>query len=401
MKFNYLARNQKGETQAGTIKAVNKSTALKALQGHNLIVLKLQSVEKASLFAKRIKFFERVKRKEIFVFFRQLAILVDASVPLVQSLKALGQQIESEYFKEVIFEVANNVDGGMSFSKALAKYPKIFSSFSVNLIKSGEASGQLQETLIYLADHLEKEYYLISRVRGAMSYPAFILGAFLIVGVLVMVMVIPQLTSVLIEAGQELPWSTKVVIATSEFTIKWGWLILLFAIIAAFAFWRYKKTQKGRIVWDTIKLKIPIFGKILQKTYLARLSDNLSALVKGGVSVIQSLNITGQVVGNSVFQQILFQARDEVKVGKNISSVLKEHEEFPPLFCQMVRTGEQTGKLDSILEKLSSFYNREVENIVDNLSQLIEPILLVFLGIGVSILVFSVFMPIYNLAGAL
>jgi type IV pilus assembly protein PilC len=401
MKFNYLARNRKGEIQTGTIEAANKSTALKALQDHDLIVVKLRSVEKVPLFARRIKFFERVKRKEIFVFFRQLATLIDANIPLVQSLKALGQQIENEYFKEVALKITDDVDGGTAFSKALAKYPKIFSTFSVNLIKSGEVSGRLQESLIYLADHLEKEYYLISKVRGAMSYPAFILGAFLIVGVLVVVMVIPQLTSILTETGQELPWSTKVVIATSEFTRKWGWLILLFAIIAAFAFWRYKETEKGKVVWDTIKLRIPVFGKILQKTYLARLSDNLSALVKGGVSVIQSLNIAGQVVGNSVFQQILFQARDEVKVGKNISSTLKKHKEFPPLFCQMIRTGEQTGKLDSILEKLSSFYNKEVENIVDNLSQLIEPLLLVFLGIGVSILVFSVFMPIYNLAGGL
>ncbi len=401
MKFNYLVRDQKGETQTGTIDASNKQTALKALQDRGFIIVKLELIEKASFFAKRIKFLERVKRKEVFVFFRQLAVLVDANVPLVQSLKSLSQQIESDYFREIIFGVANDIDGGMAFSKALSKYPRVFSTFTINLMKTGEVSGRLQESLNYLADHLENEYYLISKIRGAMTYPIFILSTFLIIGVLVMVMVIPQLTSILTEAGQDLPWSTKIVIFLSNFIRSWGWLFLLFGVAAGFAFWRYKNTDKGRVVWDTIKLKTPIFGKILQKTYLARLSNNLGALIKGGVSVIQSLNVSGQVVGNAVFQQILFKARDEIKVGRSISSSLEQYQEFPTLFTQMIKTGEQTGKLDSILEKLSTFYNKEVENVVDNLSQLIEPILLVFLGIGVSILVFSVFMPIYNLAGVM
>ncbi|MBU2068452.1 type II secretion system F family protein, partial [Patescibacteria group bacterium] len=329
------------------------------------------------------------------------AILVDANIPLVQSLKALSQQVEGNYFKEIVNEIANNVDGGMSLSSSLAKYPKVFSIFTINLIKTGEVSGQLQESLIYLADHLENEYYLISKVRGAMSYPAFILGAFVIVGVLVMVMVIPQLTSILTEAGQELPWTTKIVIFTSNFIRSYGWILLILAIGGGVGFWKYKQTEKGRVVWDTIKIKIPLFGPIFKKTYLARLSDNLSALIKGGVSIIQSLNVSGEVVGNSVFKAILFKARDDVKEGKSISSALEGHDEFPPLFTQMIKTGEQTGKLDSILGKLSVFYSKEVENVVDNLSRLIEPILLVALGIGVSILVFSVFMPIYNLAGGM
>lgn len=401
MKFNYLVRNQNGETQSGIIDASNEQIALNALQDRGFIVVKLESTEKGSIFNRKIKFLERVKRKEVFVFFRQLAILVDANVPLVQSLKSLSKQIKNEYFKEIISEIAKDIDGGESFSNALSKHPKVFSNFAINLMKTGEVSGRLQESLIYLADHLENEYYLISKVRGAMIYPFFILGAFLIIGVLVMVMVIPQLTSILLESGQDLPWSTKLVIFLSDFTRSWGWLIFLFGIIFFIIFFRYKKTPKGKIIWDTFKLKIPVFGKILQKMYLARLSDNLSALIKGGVSVIQSLNVTGEVVGNSVFKAILFQARDEIKVGRTISSSLEQYEVFPPLFTQMIKTGEQTGKLDSILEKLSKFYNKEVENVVNNLSQLIEPVLLIFLGIGVSILVFSVFMPIYSLAGAM
>ena len=276
------------------------------------------------------------------------------------------------------------------------------SSLAVDLCQEyNKVSGRLQESLIYLADYLEKEYYLISKVRGAMVYPAFILFTFVVVGVLVLVMVIPSLTAILLESGQELPWSTKLVIAVSDFLVNWGWILLLGLIGFAIFVWQYKKTKQGRLIWDTAKLKIPIFGKILQKTYLARFADNLNALVKGGVSIIQSLNISGQVIGNVVFQKILYQARDQVKSGQSISSTLEQHKVFPPLFNQMVRTGEQSGKLDVILGKLSSFYNKEVDNIVNNLSQLIEPVLIVGLALGVAVLVFAVFMPIYNLAGSL
>ncbi|MBU4030670.1 type II secretion system F family protein [Patescibacteria group bacterium] len=400
MKFNYLARDLKGETQTGVIEASDYSAALKILQDKGLIVVNLKIGGRALLISREIKIFNRIKRKDIFVFFRQLAILVDADVPLVQSLNILSKQTESRSLKDIISATASDVDGGMAFSKAMGKHPKVFSIFSVNLIKSGEISGRLQETLNYLADYLEKEFYLISRVRGAMTYPAFILGAFIIVGVLVMTMVIPNLTSILLEAEQELPFSTKIVIWTSDFIRGSWWLILTFLIVFGFVIARYKKTARGKFYWDMFKLKIPIFGKIFQKTYLARIADNLGTLVKGGVSIIQSLNITGQVVGNAIFQQIIFQARDDVKVGKSISSVLEERDEFPPLFSQMVKTGEKTGKLDLILEKISIFYSKEVDNIVNNLSQIIEPLLIVILGVGVSILVFAVFIPIYNLAGA-
>ncbi|OIO52674.1 MAG: hypothetical protein AUJ11_00355 [Parcubacteria group bacterium CG1_02_44_65] len=401
MKFNYLARTEKGGSQSGTIEAANRSAALDVLQDRGLLVLKLESSERAPFFAKEIKIFQRVKRRSVFIFFRQLAILIDADVSLVQSLRILGEQEDNPRFKEVILETADKIDGGASFSKALSDYPKLFSSFAVNLVKTGEVSGGLKESLEYLADHLEKEYYLISKVRGAMTYPAFILGAFVIAGILVMVMVIPNLTSVLMESGQELPWSTKLVIFSSDVLRNYGWLLFLLLVGFGVFIWKYNQGEEGKAQIDALKLKIPIFGKILKKTYLARLAENLSVLIKGGVSIIESLNISGKVVGNAVFAKIIFQARDDVKVGKTVSSSFESFEEIPPLFNQMIKTGEKTGKMESILEKLSIFYNKEVENIVNNLSQIIEPLLLVILGIGVAILVFSVFMPIYNLAGSI
>ncbi len=401
MKFSYLARNKKGDKQSGIVDAPNRLAALDLLHEHDLIVIRIRSEEKAPLFSKDIKFLNRVKRKEIFIFFRQLAILVGAGVPLLQSLRALGKQFKNKYFKSVIAEVVDDVDGGMYFSQAMHRHPKVFPSFCINLTKSAEVSGQLQDSLNYLADYLEREYYLISKVRGAMIYPLFILGVFIIIGIVVMVMVIPQLTSILTETGQELPWSTNVVIAVSNFIRNQGWLLLIIFALGVIGFWRYTKTEKGKALWDNIKIRIPIFGNILQQTYLARLADNLHALFKGGVSIIQSLSITADVVGNYFFKKALLEAREQVRVGKGISPSLEKYKEFPPLFCQMIKTGESTGKLELILRKLSDFYNKEVSTIVDSLTQLIEPILLVLLGLGVAVLVFAVFMPIYSLSASL
>ena len=400
MKFRYIIRTKKGESQKGIIEASDKSTALKTLQDQGSIVIKLEPNGKGLIFFKEIKIFQRIKRKDVFVFFRQLSILVGADVPLVQSLKILSDQFESQAFKEVISKMVNRVDSGSSFSQALSEDSKTFSSFAINLIKTGEVSGRLRESLDYLADHLEREYYLISKVRGAMAYPAFILFVFVSVAVLVIVMVIPSLTSVLIESGQELPISTRLVIWTSNLLLNFGWLIILLVVAAGVFIWKQKDTLKGKRMIDTFKIKIPIFGKILQKTYLARLADNLGVLIKGGVSIVESLDISGRVVGNVVFQKIIFQARDDVRIGKTISSTFDRYEEIPPLFNQMVRTGEKTGKLEIILEKLSSFYSKEVENVVDNITQIIEPVLLILLGAGISVLVFAVFMPIYNLTGS-
>ena len=401
MKFNYLARNQKGETQTGTIKALNESAALDVLHENNLIVLKLKAVEKSFFLLRKIKFFERVKKKDVFIVFRQLAILAGANVPLVQSLRTLGQQSESSYLGDVLFNIANEVDGGKTFSKAMSKYPKVFSSFAINLVQTGEVSGRLQESLTYLADYLEKEYYIATRIRNAMVYPAFIFGVFIIIGILVLVMVIPQLTAVLVESGQELPLPTKMIIGASDFARSFGWIVLLVFFVGAFFGWRYLKKDKGRMFWDRFLLKVPILKMVLRKTYLARISDSLNALTKGGISIVQSLTIAGDVVGNVVYKRILLKAKDGVKSGKKISSELKKYDkEFPPLYCQMISTGERTGKLNMILEKLSNFYNKEVASLVENMSILIEPVLIVFLGAMVAILVFAVFMPIYNLVGA-
>jgi len=403
MQFNYTARTKEGELQTGVIEANTRQVAIEALQTRGLVILNLESEDKVPIFARQLKLFERVKQKELVSFARQLSILFSAQVPLLESLRALAKQNENPYFQQIIFEVANDVEGGLVFSKAIAKHPKIFSVFFVNIVHSGEASGSLENSLQYLADYLEKQYYLMSRVRGAMIYPAFILSAFFGIGIVLMIVVVPQLTSFLAESGQELPFTTKILIAASDFLRSWWWLLgfLLFGG-TGYLFYAVRTSPIARQRWDAIKLKIPIFGKkVLQKLYVTRFAENLSTLIQGGLTILQALQVSAKVVGNSVFERIILEAKEDVRIGNALSASLARHEEIPMLVSQMIATGEKTGSIDSVLKKMAQFYSKEIDSTVDNLSQMIEPILILFIGGAVGILVASILMPIYNVANSL
>lgn len=402
MKYNYLARSKEGELQTGTVEAANEAAAIQALQTHQLVVIRIEAAKGGPLLARKIKLFARVKDKEIVVFSRQLSILIGSGVALVQSLQTLTKQTDNFYFEEVLFKVSKDVEGGLLFSKALAKHPKIFSPLYINLVKSGEVAGQLKESLEYLADHLEKEYYLRAKIKGAMIYPVVILTTFLIIGILMLVMVVPHLITLLEETGQKLPLPTIILIALSRFLRSWGWLLGICLVALVIGGWRWVQTTSGQNFWDSLILKLPIFGNILKQTYLARLTENLSTLIKGGLMIMQALTVTGEVVGNAVYRRIILQAKEEVRTGNTISSVLEKNPEtFPPLVVQMMKTGERTGRMEFVLKNLSNFYTKEVDNIVSNLTQIIEPILIICLGIMVAILVAAILMPIYNLASGM
>ncbi|PIS17126.1 MAG: hypothetical protein COT61_00180 [Candidatus Portnoybacteria bacterium CG09_land_8_20_14_0_10_44_13] len=400
MKFNYIARNSAAEVETGQISASSQAEAIENLHGRNLVVLSCRPVISMPFWLKDIKI-KSVKQKELVVFSRQLSALFSAKVPLVTALRALARQQQNYYFKEIIFEIANDVEAGFILSKSLSKHPKEFSAFYINLVKSGEVSGNLESVLIYLADHLEKQYYLATRVRNAMIYPAFVFLGFLVVAVLMLILVIPNLTSILEETGQQLPLTTRMIIGLSNLLASWGWLIFLVLAGAGIFAWRYVKTPQGRRILDVIKLKMPLFGDIFRKVYIARFTENFSTLLHGGVPVLQALQVAGDVVGNVVFSEIILEAKEGVRVGNTISSVLESSSEIPPMVSQMIATGEKIGQLEFVLEKVATFYKQEVDDVVNTISVLIEPILIVVLGIGVAILLVAILMPIYNLAGVM
>lgn len=401
MKFNYQARTKKGEVRAGAIEASSREAAIGLLQKYGLYVTVLEEAKEAPIYAKRVKLFERIPVKEIVLFSRQLAIMFSSKVSLVESLRTLASQTQNPDFKEKIFKISEEVEAGTTFSQALAKYPRIFSAFYVAMVRAGEVSGKLAESLNYLADHLEREYYLVGKIRGAMVYPALIVLVALSVLILMAVFVIPNLSKILEESGGDLPAITKFVINLSDFLRTWGWILFLGVLTLAVLAVRYSKTENGKRFFDQTFLRLPGLGSFLKMVCLSRFAENLSTLVQGGIPVAQSLEICAKIVGNSVYQKIIFQARDEVRKGEAISQVLiRSPREFPPIFTQMTLVGERTGTLDKTLLNLVGFYQKETGRILEDLLGVLEPLLIVVLGLGVGGLMAAILMPLYRMSSS-
>ena len=285
-------------------------------------------------------------------------------------------------------------------SQAMSKHPDIFSKFYVAMVRSGEESGKLEEIFKFLADYLDRTSALTSKARNALIYPAFVLTVFIGVMIFMLVYVFPNITAILVETGQELPIYTKIVIGLSDFLRSFGVFVLVALAIFAVILYKYKQTAGGQLYFARVTISTPIVGNLYKKIYLSRIADNLFTLLSGGITIVRALEITAEVVGNEIYRNIVIDAITSVKGGSMISDAFAKYEDIPPIFSQMVRVGEATGRLDYLLKSLANFYRREVDNLVDNLITLIEPILIVALGGGVAVLVFSVLMPIYNLANA-
>ncbi len=406
-KFQYTARTKDGKLESDIVEAPSVEGAVSILQDQQLIITDIKPYDASESFTfeklinKILALLNRVKNEEIVLFTKQLAVLIQAKVPLVQSLKVMEKQVENPNFSQIISEVANDVDAGMIFSRALAKHPKVFSNFFIQMVRSGEISGRLEETLIYLADYINRQYLLNSKAKGAMIYPAFIVAAFLVVGAVMLIFVIPNITAILVESGQKLPLVTRILIGLANFMKNWGWILfIILGCIIYFVVTSIKKSPEWRYVYDGLKLRFPIFGALLKKIYLARFAETLSTLSSAGIAISQSLEITADVIGNAVYRRIILESNEAVRKGSSISAVFARYPEILPMVTQMITIGEQTGKLDTILKQVASFFTEEVNRAFDNLVNLIEPILIVVLGVGVGILVAAILLPIYNLVSA-
>jgi type IV pilus assembly protein PilC len=399
MEFLYQARDNQGQFRTGTVEASNEASAFEIVRAHGLIVIKVVPYTALNLL-ERITLFDGVSAKDIVLFSRQLATLINAKVPIVQALRILETQVSSNKLKTTLGEIAVHVESGDSVSAAIARYPKIFSELYVNLLRSGELSGNLDEALTYLANQLEKDYDLRSKFIGAMTYPAFILFALFVVGFLMMLYVLPPLISVLADSNVELPITTKILIASTNFMQNYWWLVIVTIIGAIVGLYYYSRTIGGRYVIDTVKIKTPVFGKLFTKVYMARFARNLSTLIAGGIPIVQALDSVADIVGNVVYREIIIEAGTQVRNGKSIASALTLHAEFPVIVAQMTQIGETTGRLQEILGKLADFYEKEVDGVIKIIGTLIEPIIMMLLGLAVAIMVAGILLPIYNLAGA-
>lgn len=395
--FKYKATDKDGNIKEGLIETTSDATAAEILQekGLSVVSVSLESVKKQ---LKILEILNRVKQKDLVIFSRQFAVMVSANVTLVQTLRILVDQTENLNLKIIISELADEVDGGSRLSEAFSKRPKVFSDFFVNVIKSGETSGKLDEVLNYLADEMEKDYDMMSKIKGAMIYPIFVLFGLSVVGVVMMVFVVPKLTSILTETGVELPMATKILIGLSGFMINYWWLLIIIIGGLVFGFKAYINTSVGRRQFDYIILKLPIAGKLLQRIYLVRLTRSMNTLIVGGVTITKSLKIVAEVVGNQTYKELVKETSKAVEDGKSISSVFITSHEIPKMVSQMMSIGEKTGKLDVILERITDFYSREINNIINNLMTLMEPLIMVIMGIAVGIMVAAIILPMYNMA---
>jgi type IV pilus assembly protein PilC len=398
MNFKYKAVSSvSGVEQIGRIDAGSRERAIELLQEHKLVVIYIKEKKEFPFMAMFLTMINRVGIKKIVIFSKELSILLTAGISLSESLKILYEQEDNPYFKEKIFAISNMVNDGIPFSDALARYPKIFSDFYVNIVKSGEASGHMQESLLHLSDYIEKQYLLNSKVKSALLYPAVIFSGFILVGIGMMAFVVPQLVSIFEDNNQELPLPTKILIFTSDFMQHN--IVLLFIMIIGFFYVakKYIQTPTGKQQIDQIVLKLPQFGGLFKKFYVARFAENLAMLISSGIPIISALKISGDVAGNDVYKKIIYSSIDEVKIGGSIAYVFERSDQMPHLVAKMISVGERTGKLDVVLKDVADFYKKEVDIAVDGLTAIIEPIMIFVLGGAVAILVASILMPIYQM----
>lgn len=401
MLFKYHAIDQDGHERDGTIEAPSQEVAVSALQRRSLIISAINSTEKKSLFELDIPLFNRVSNKDIVILSRQIATLFEAQVSALRVFRLLASEVGSKQLATVLSTVGDDLQGGVPISKALARHPKVFSAFYVNMVRAGEESGKLSETFNYLADYLDRSYDLMSRAENALVYPIFVIAVFFAVMALMLTLVIPKISAVLLDSGQAVPIYTSIVIGFSNFLVHYGIFVLIALIAGGVYLWQFGKTERGKLVLDSLKIGIPYVGDLYRKLYLSRIADNFATMLLSGVSVVEALEITASVVDNAAYKVVLDEVGRDVKGGSSISDALGRHPDMPGIMVAMTRVGEETGELGKILMTLAKFYNREVTNAVDTLVGLIEPIMIVALGLGVGVLLAAVLLPIYNLAGSI
>lgn len=396
--FKYRVGAPDGSIQAGFVQASNHDTAVEALTERGYDILLLEEQRGGGGGGKGI--LNRISDKDLVVVSRTLSVMVSASVPLVDAIRNIGRQTENPRLRSVLADIANEIEGGARFSDALDAHSEVFGDFYINMVRSGETSGQLTEVLEYLADQLEKDYDLNAKIRGAMIYPAFIMSGLFVVAFIMMTFVVPKLTQILQEANVPLPITTRMLIFVSGIFAGYWWLILIIIAIAIIAVRAWVKTPAGRYIWDSLKMRIPIFGGLFQRIYVVRFARSLSTLSKGGVDLVTALEIVSGVMANARWKELVYDTIREVNDGNSIVTVMQREKFVPVMMVQMLSVGEETGKIQEVLGRLSSFFSREIDNLVANMVSLIEPAVMVLLGIGVGVMVSAILLPLYSLSSA-
>jgi type IV pilus assembly protein PilC len=399
MKFKYQARGKNGELQVGFVDAPSHEEAERILSEHELFVLSVTSEEKSAIGEQLFHFLNRVRTKDLMIFTRQMATLMEAEIPLAESLQALERQTKNPILKEAILQIRQDIDSGLAFSQALERQGGIFSLFYVNMIRSAEVTGRLQEAMMYLGAYIEKENEWQSKIIGSLTYPAILMGLFLVVVGVMAGTILPKIMPVFQESGVQLPLVSRIIFDGGTLMLTWWWVALIVLGVVIFALVDYFKSEEGRMMWGRLVFFVPVFGDLFKKIYIARFSQSLATLIKGGVPVAQAIEIAGSTIGNPVYREIFEMSAQGIREGKLFSDILAQEERFfPSMVSQMVAVGESTGRLEEMLSRVAAFYEREADQTMDNLSELIQPLFILLIGGMVGLLFAAILLPIYNLA---
>ncbi|EFI66502.1 type II secretion system F family protein [Lysinibacillus capsici] len=394
--FRYSGRTKTGAPKKGMIEAPNKKVAMEKLRAQGINARELQ--ESNSILHKDIAFGTKVKHQEFVIYCRQYATLIRAGVPVVEATHILGEQTRSKPLKRALMQVEEDIRNGMAFSDAAGKHPKVFPLLFVNMMRAGEATGNVDDTLDRLASTLEKQYNIKKKIQSAMTYPAILSLLTLVVGMFLMVFIVPTFMDAFKEMNLEMPLITVIVVGISDWLIQfWYFVILGLLILVVGLHYFYKNNKEFHYAVNVFLLRMPIFGQLLQKDIIARMTRTLSTLFSSSVPILQALTIVEKVGGNPVMGKVVLEARDNLEKGGTLSEPLEKSWLFPPLVTQMTSIGEKTGSLDYMLEKIADFYEEEVNRAVDTMKSLIEPLMIVVLALVVGVIVAAIFLPMFRL----
>ncbi|MDH3883997.1 MAG: type II secretion system F family protein [Desulfobacterales bacterium] len=398
--FQWVGTNRKKETRKGEMEASNEAVVRSNLMRLKITPSKIKKKPK-DLFENVSWLQPKVKEKDIILFARQFSTMIDAGLPIIQCLEILFTQQGNKTFKRMIKEIKEQVEGGATLAEALKRFPKHFDSLFVNMIAAGEAGGILDAILRRLAAYMEKAAKLKAQVKGAMTYPIVTLIIAIVVLGIILVFVIPVFEEMFADFGGELPLPTQLVVAASDIVKSKIIYIIIGTIIFGFAFRKFYATEKGQDMADDLVLKIPVFGELLRKVAVAKFTRTMGTMLASGVAILEALDIVAKTAGNRTVERAIYDVRSGIAEGRTMADPLAESGVFPAMVCQMISVGESTGALDAMLEKIADFYDEEVDQAVDNLTSLIEPFMLVFLGVTIGGLVVAMYLPIFKMAGAL
>lgn len=406
MIYHYSWLNANGNKEEADIEATSVDNAIILIQkkGITTILEVKEKVDKntnifAFAFGKLTK--QKIKQKDIVLFSRQVSTLFEAGVSALRAFRLLAQENENKTLQEQILGVADDIEGGISLSEALSKRPELFSNFYVNMVRAGEESGKLNEVFLFLADYLDRNYELNQKIKKALTYPSFVIGTFFAIMAAMLTFVVPKMAAMFAEEGAELPLVTRIVLFLSDLFVKYGPITFPLLILAWFLFLKWKKTEEGGFIVDSYSLRVPVLKNLLQKIFLQRLADNMNTMLSNGVPIVKSIDITTSILDNLVYRRLLMRVSQKVQTGKSFSKALYEEPLVPNILVQMVHIGEETGELAYILKNLATFYRRELDTAIDSIIGLIEPAMIVGLGLGVGVLVSAILLPMYSLTDAI